>query len=613
MLAPEDLPRLGAWVDGDAVCFRVWAPGKRSVDVVLDNQRLPLSPSGDFFEGRLAPRSVGLRYRLSVDDGPPVPDPWSQSQPEGVHGPSEVISHAFDWSDSAWRGLGQEQQVFYELHVGTATGAGTFEALIPLLAGLQELGVTAIELMPVASFPGTRNWGYDGVFPLAPQASYGGSLGLKRLVDAAHGVGLGVVLDVVFNHLGPEGNYLGAFGPFESRRHRTPWGAALDYDGPSGPVLRALALRCVELWIRDHHLDGLRLDATHAIHDESTTHLLEELRACADRAASGRAVLLIAEDGLNREHLTRPVAEGGTGLDMQWSDDFHHVVRRLTAGDDRGYFRDYAGTIDELVQILRRGWLFEGEYSTHHAMKRGSDASMQPPSRFVFFLQNHDQIGNRPRGDRLSEAVSGATYRALTALLLLAPQTPLLFMGQEWGTTQPFCFFTDHSGDLGRAVTEGRRREAEHFEGGPVPSLPDPQAHATFEDSRPDWDAADRPGPRALRTLHRTLLTLRRAHPSLVDATGGTYAVRTLTSGALELVREAPGAKRLTLVMNLSGRLEGQVHAGATALLDTEEERFGGSGSRPVLEGGRLILEGPCAVLLESDGGRDALVPTPSR
>jgi maltooligosyltrehalose trehalohydrolase len=588
----------GAHPLSEGVSFRYWAPERASVAVLTEDGRmLTLERRGATFEGVLPDTGPGLRYRLSVDGGTPFPDPLSRSQPEGIDGPSEVWNQDHPWTDTHWNGLQEQGQVFYELHVGTATDEGTFEALIPRLPELKGLGITALELMPVATFPGTRNWGYDGVFPFAPQASYGGPDGLRRLVDAAHALGLGVILDVVFNHLGPEGNRLPELTAHTHARQATPWGAALDFDGPAAPFMRAWALETVEHWIGDYHLDGLRLDATHAIHDEGQEHLLEALRARAQAAAGGRSVLLIAEDGLNREHLTRSVHEGGFGLSMQWSDDFHHVVRRMVTGESHGYFRDFSGSSRELVHALRRGWVYEGAHSLHYESPRGTDASAQSPHHFVFFLQNHDQIGNRPFGDRLHDTVSPATFRALTALLLLAPQTPLLFMGQEWGATTPFGYFADHSDQLGRAVRDGRRREAEHFAGHPLEDLPDPQDPRTFERSRLRWEEATRPGHRELRELHRVLLEARHTHPALRCARPGGHHVQTLGPSTLELSRHHASGAAVTLVVHLDGVLDYRAPGGAPPWLSTESLRFGGAQPEPDPVDDVVRLEGPVALV----------------
>ncbi|HEU0014046.1 MAG TPA: malto-oligosyltrehalose trehalohydrolase, partial [Longimicrobium sp.] len=457
----------GEWTPGARIVpggveLRVWAPASRRVDVVVygpDAERVaPLDAGQDgWFAGVVQGIGAGARYKLRLDEGDAFPDPASRAQPEGVHGASEVVDPAaFRWTDDGWRGLDPDGLVIYELHVGTATPEGTFDALIPRLDHFAELGVTAIELMPVAGFPGVRNWGYDGVSLYAPQASYGGPEGLRRLVDAAHARGLGVVLDVVYNHLGPEGNYLHAVtgGRYFTDRVCTPWGDAIDY--ARRPV-REFAIRNAEHWVREYRLDGLRLDATHTIADPSPTHLLAEL-AQRVRAAADRPVVLIAEDERNERALLLPPPEGA-GLDGVWADDLHHQLRRHTAGDHESYFSDYTGTAEDVAKTLRRGWFYEGQVSRNHGAPRGTPADGLPPRAFVHCIQNHDQVGNRALGDRLTESVPLPVYRAASALLLLSPYTPLLWMGQEWAATSPFQYFTDHPPELGKLVTEGRREE----------------------------------------------------------------------------------------------------------------------------------------------------------
>jgi maltooligosyltrehalose trehalohydrolase len=424
------------------VRFRVWAPSASRVDVVIQGpgggEHL-LSREDEGYHSALVPGlGAGVRYRYRLDGDACYPDPASRFQPEGVHGPSEVVdTGAFEWTDGEWRGLDAGDRVIYELHVGTFTGAGTFDAAIDRLDDLARLGVTAIEIMPVAEFAGARNWGYDGVDLFAPEAAYGGPAGLQRLVDAAHRRGLGVILDVVYNHLGPEGNYLPALtgSRFFTDRHHTPWGDAIDYDGPdSGPV-RDFVLENALYWAHEYHIDGLRLDATHAIVDDSPVHLLEEIASRLHALEPRRVV--IAEDDRRDRRLVLPRERGGYGLDAAWADDLHHQLRRLTAGDHEGYFARYGGTVPEVVETLRRGWSY------------ADGAGELPPGAFVVCIQNHDQVGNRALGERLHHQVPLPVYRALTALLLVSPYTPLLWMGQEWAASTPFHYFTDHLEPLG--------------------------------------------------------------------------------------------------------------------------------------------------------------------
>jgi maltooligosyltrehalose trehalohydrolase len=543
------------------VRFRLWAPERRLVEVCVESPGRQgvhaLEKDGAGFHGGLVSGlSPGDLYRFRLDGEGPFPDPASRFQPQGVHGPSEVVDPSFPWTDEGWTGVRLEDLVVYELHVGTFTSAGTFAGVAEKLPRLVDLGVTALELLPVADFPGSRNWGYDGVSLFAPARCYGRPDDLRRLVDEAHRLGLGVLLDVVYNHFGPDGAYWGLFSPhYFSRIHQTPWGAAMNLDGPSsGPVRDFFALNATR-WLREFHLDGLRLDATHALVDSSPRHFLAELQDRV-RAAVERPVLLIAEDHRNLAAMVRPEAQGGWGLDAVWADDFHHEMRRALAGDHEGYFRDFEGTIDDVAATVRDGWFFKGQRSEHFGGPRGTDPAGIEPERFVFFLQNHDQVGNRALGERLHHEIEPAAYRAASALLLLAPETPLLFMGQEWAASSPFLFFTDHEPALGRLVTEGRRREFAGFSAFSDPArralIPDPQAGATFERSRLDWTETPREPHAAVLRLHRALLRLRRGHPALRDAPERLVRVRTPNEGALT-IEYSRGDAALCIAVRLLG------------------------------------------------------------
>jgi maltooligosyltrehalose trehalohydrolase len=467
--------------------------------------------------------------------------------------------------------------------------------------------------MPIGNFPGERNWGYDGVDLFAPATAYGGPEGFKRLVDAAHARGLAVVLDVVYNHLGPEGNYLPAVtgGRFFTERHHTPWGAAVNYDGPDCGGVRDLVLQNALYWVHEYHVDGLRLDATHAILDDSPVHLLREL-AEKVHAAAPRPLLVIAEDERNERTVVTPVSDGGFGLDAVWADDLHHALRRLTAGDCEGYYANYEGTIDEVARTLRRGWLFEGGGAGEG--ERGTPVDGIPPERFVHCIQNHDQVGNRPFGKRLSSQVEPAVFRALSTLLLLSPYTPLLWMGQEWAATTPFLYFTDLPEELGRQVTEGRRKEFSHFSAFRDPAtrekIPDPQARDTFERSKLDW-AERESGPGAgMLSLYRALLRLRRAEPALRDGSREHFRVEALGDGALALRRDSSGATPILAVVGLTAgsgtevelaaREIGRARGGASweVVLATEDARYGGAGEWGGWDGETLRLAGPGAVVL---------------
>ncbi len=604
-------PRLGAWVEaGPRVRWRVWAPGHKALEVVLfgadgkPGRTLALAPeAGDCFGGVLEGAGAGVRYKLRVDGEGPFPDPWSRSQPEGVHGPSEVVVADFAWTDAGWKGPDPEALVIYEVHVGTATPEGTFEALIPKLAELRALGVNTLELMPLASFPGRRNWGYDGVDLFAPLHAYGGPEGLRRLIDAAHGQGLAVLIDAVYNHFGPDGNYLRVYSPhYFTGRHHTPWGEAINYDGEHAAPVRELVLSNVEMWIRDYHADGLRLDAAHAIVDDGTPHLLAEIVARAHEAAPGRRVVVIAEDERNETRLVRARGEGGYGLDGVWADDFHHQMRRAFAGDSEGYYQDYTGSTEDLARTLTRGWFYEGQHSKNLGHARGTPAEGAQPWHLVHCIQNHDQVGNRALGDRLAESVTPAAFRAMSTLFLLSPYTPLLFMGQEWNARTPFLYFTEHNEELGRLVTEGRRKEFAGFTQFAGAQVPDPQAPETFARSRLDWEEARRPEHAGVLSLYRELLRLRASEPALKDKRRGRYEARALGPGALVLERRGPEEQVLHVLVNVRGTLEHRLPAGTRAevVLWSEAPRFGGAVEAPPLREGVVRLEGPSAVVVRT-------------
>ena len=507
-----DFPVHGALPHDDAVTFRVWAPTAEALTLELDGeQSLALSTSGDgLFERTTDAAGPGTRYQFRLDEDGPFPDPASRYQPAGVHGPSEVVNpEAYEWDDADWEGVGREDLVIYELHVGTFTDAGSFDAVRERLSYLEDLGVTAIELMPVHDFPGERNWGYDPAAWFAPASTYGRPEDLRRLVDAAHQSGLAVLLDVIYNHLGPDGAYANAFGSFLTDKYETPWGPAINLDDEGSEGVRRFFLDNALHWLREYHVDGLRLDATHALRDESMPHFLAELSAAVDDHVDGPERHLIAEDHRNLNRLMQPRDEDGYGLDAVWSDDLHHQCRVLTAGDTEGYYRDYQGTTTgDIATTLRDGWYFRGEYSEHLDDPRGTDPGPVDRTQCVVFIQNHDQVGNRPSGNRLTDDVSPATYRALSVLICMVEELPLLFMGQEWAASIPFRFFTDHNDELGAQVTEGRMEEFEDFSGFEG-EVPDPQDPATFERSVLDWDEPRRPPHDGVLALYHDLLALR--------------------------------------------------------------------------------------------------------
>jgi maltooligosyltrehalose trehalohydrolase len=589
---------LGATVREDGVLFRVWAPDRRTVEVIADGRR-PLAmtrQSDGTFEALVPGVAGGARYQYRLDGERHRPDPASRYQPDGVHGPSVVVdTESFTWTDQAFRGRDLADYVLYELHVGTFTRAGTFEAVIQHLPQLVDLGVTAVELMPVAEFPGSRNWGYDGVHLFAPQSTYGGPRGLRRLVDACHAQGLSVVLDVVYNHLGPEGNYLGDFGPYFTDRYRTPWGGAINFDGPDSAGVRRHFIENARAWVREFHVDGLRLDAIHSIFDASPRHILSELAEAAreEARALDRPLHIMAESHDNDRRVVLAEKDGGLGLDGVWSDDFHHAVHVRLTGERAGYYGDFTDPA-RLPRALADGFAFQGEASEYFGRKRGTPSRDLPGERFVICIQNHDQVGNRAQGDRLSTVVPFEAVKLAAALMLAAPAVPLLFMGEEYGETAPFQFFTSFiDRQLAEAVRKGRTAEFERFawQG----AIPDPGDPATFVRSRLSHQLANAPRHRELRQFYQTWLALRRSHPAL-GARGKDRARAELdaTGAVLTLARDAASGPGVRLVANLTA--EAQVFkppAGWQAILDSDEFRFAGRGREPLGPHQAILYEVP--------------------
>ena len=520
------IPEFGAFCVPGGAIFRVLAPAATKLSLVLHGgpasgeHAMRRADNDGVWELEIAGVRVGQHYSYSMNERRGLPDPASRFQPLGVHGPSELIDPTdYEWTDGSWNGVSPEHLVVYELHAGTFSTAGTFAGIREKLPYLRDLGITAIEIMPVADFAGSRNWGYDGVALYAPSRAYGRPEDLRALVDGAHRLGLAVILDVVYNHLGPEGAYLPAFNPqFLLAERPTPWGAAVNLEGPGSAGVRRFIIDNAVHWIREYHLDGLRLDATHALLDEASVPFLREFSK-AVRHAAPRAIVLHAEDCRNLNQIVRDDTDRGWAFDAVWADDFHHTVRTMVAGDRHGYYADYNGTVGEVVKTLQHGWLFAGEHSKHMQRSRGTDPSDVPMLRFIVCLQNHDQIGNRPLGERLHHQVDQATWHAVTVLLLMAPMTPLLFMGQEWSASTPFQFFTDLEPGLGRLVTDGRRHEFRDFPDFSAAKartrIPDPQADATFEACRLQWDERDQDGHTRTLALYRELLALRTREPAL--------------------------------------------------------------------------------------------------
>jgi maltooligosyltrehalose trehalohydrolase len=498
----------------------VWAPSAASVAMVTANERVEMHRGSDgWWHAELSPELARADYAFSLDGAPPLPDPRSPSQPHGVHGLSRPVDHsAFDWRHAHWRQAPLSSAVIYECHIGTFTPTGTFDAAIERLGYLRDLGVTHVEVMPVSEFPGARGWGYDGVDLFAPHHSYGGPDAMKRFVDAAHGHGLGVILDVVYNHLGPEGSYVAKFGPYFTNRYRTPWGDAVNLDDRYSDEVRRFFCDNALMWLRDYRVDGLRLDAVHAIFDASAIPFLEQLGVEVHEleAEVGRDLVVIAESDLNEPRIVMPREANGFGLDAQWNDDFHHALHTILTGETNGYLADF-GSIAQLAKCLTRGFVYDGIYSKSRRRRHGRPVLGLSAHRFVGFLQNHDQVGNRAIGDRLGHLVTMDQLKIAAALLMTAPFVPMLFQGEEWNASSPFQYFTDHQDlALAESVRKGRRAEFAHFVGD-ASNVPDPQASQTFERSRLIWDERDRGSHREIFEWYRQLIALRRCVPDLAN------------------------------------------------------------------------------------------------
>jgi maltooligosyltrehalose trehalohydrolase len=499
--------------------FRVWAPNPGTVDLDLAGEQHPMTPSAQGWWHLDVPAHAGDDYGFVLDGGEPRPDPRSRWQPDGVHGRSRIYDDgAFAWTDQQWRGVPLPGSVLYELHIGTFTEDGTFDAAIERLNHLVELGISAVELLPCNAFAGEWGWGYDGVAWYAVHEPYGGPDGLKRFVDACHARGLGVVMDVVYNHLGPAGNYLPEFGPYLTDAHTTPWGPAVNLDQPGSDEVRRHIVDSAMMWLREFHIDGLRLDAVHAFVDDRATHLMEELAVAVEAlgAQLGKPLFVVGESDLNNARLVTTRLAAGFGLSGQWADDVHHAVYALLTGEQSGYYVDF-GSLPTLAKALTQVFVHDGAWSTFRQRSHGRPVEPTTPGhRFVVYLQNHDQIGNRALGDRIAMSVSDGLLMVGAALILTSPYTPMLFMGEEWGARTPWLFFSDHEGELGESVRRGRRAEfASH--GWETDRVPDPQSPATFAASKLDWkEPQDERGARLLEWT-RSLIALRRSRLDLSD------------------------------------------------------------------------------------------------
>ncbi|MBV9657373.1 MAG: malto-oligosyltrehalose trehalohydrolase [Verrucomicrobia bacterium] len=617
--------------DVAGVDYRVWALDHARVEVVVTNaddaasiaRVVPLVRAADgWFEGTDAAGRVGDLYQFRLDGDPAqtFPDPLSRSQPRGVHGPSQVVAGgaAFAWEREATRPkIALHDLVIYELHVGTFTAAGTFRAAAEKLAYLAELGVTALELMPLADWPGRWNWGYDGVMLYAPASAYGTPDELRALIDAAHGHGLGVILDAVYNHLGPDGNYLGCYAKeYFNSKHKTPWGDGFNFDGPQCAAVREFFGQNAGYWMDEFHFDGFRLDAVHAIQDDSPRHILAEMAA----SIHARGGFVFAEDERNEAQLATPADKGGLGLDGLWADDFHHSVRVALTSQRESYLRDFMGSSAELADTLAHGWHYRGQESFNQKKPRGTECRQLPPSAFCHCISNHDQVGNQAFGERLTASCSMKGYRAASLLLCLTPYTPLLFQGQEWAASTPFLYFTDHNAELGKLVTAGRRKEFKGFKAfsdeAAVARIPDPQAETTFRASKLKWDEREKSPHDAVLALYRAALALRKNEPALrarIDR--ARWEVGVLLGGAVALRFYADaghGEGGVLLVVDLQGGCDAQLADEPLARLSTPGLRwqtvlasnareFGGDGTETYAPAtGALTFPQPATVVLKA-------------
>lgn len=583
---------IGVNFNGSQAEVRVWAPRAKEVHMMINNvPSVPLQPAGyGYWETSTDLIHPGDIYHFSLD-GKTYPDPASLSQPGGVHGGSQVIDlDAFQWTDQRWKNPPLEQYIFYELHTGTFTGEGSLKAVEEKLDHLAELGITAIELMPVAQFPGARNWGYDGVFPFAVQSSYGGADALKHLVDSCHKKNLAVVLDVVYNHLGPEGNYLELYGPYFTDKYKTPWGKAVNFDDAECDAVRNFFIENVLMWFRDFHIDALRFDAIHAVKDLSPVHIMQEIRQYTDAwmQHSGKTHYLIIECDLNDPRFINPPAIGGYGMDAQWCDEFHHALR-VSAGEEReGYYSDFNG-IAHLAKSYRDAYVYDGQYSAHRHKTFGIPAKGNEGKQFVVFSQNHDQVGNRALGERSTVLFGTEKQKLMAAAVMLGPYLPLLFMGEEWGETNPFLYFIDHSDpSLIAAIRKGRQEEFKHFHTGK--QVPDPASPETFLRSKLQWNLLEKKAHQQLFTYYKTLICLRKKIPVLREPDRERLEVTAYEENDLLLLHRWDENEHVLIFLNFSDSAQAVKIPGFKAqwkvLLYSGDPEWGGSSSIPALFAG---------------------------
>jgi len=615
MAAPQRRLPIGAEVVPEGVHFRIWAPGHKKVEVVIEGTGAPVvaialtADEAGYFSAICREAAAGSLYRYRLDGGDSFPDPASRFQPEGPHGPSRVVDPAFNWSDGEWRGVIREGQVIYEMHIGTYTGEGTWSAAEQQLPALADLGITLVEVMPVADFPGRFGWGYDGVNHFAPTRLYGEPDDMRRFVDRAHALGLGVLLDVVYNHFGPEGNYLERYSQDYYGSKESDWGKVMNFDGRHSAPVREFFVANGEYWIDEFHLDGLRFDATHAIVDDSPVHILGEITERARQTAGGRKVLMIAENESQDYRCLRPKEEGGFGMDVVWNDDFHHSAHVSLTGYHDAYYSEYYGSPQEMVSSAKWGYLYQGQHFFWHGKRRGSPTIGVSPSCFVNYIQNHDQVGNSAWGIRLHRLTNPAALRAMTALLMLSPQTPMIFQGQEFSASAPFLYFADLSAEISSQVHAGRIEFLKQFTNIDSPEIIDtidkPYLPETFEQSRLDLGERERHGK--VYALYRDLIRLRREDP--VFSVGYSCHIEGAVLGTSGfLLRYFLGEEQRLLLINLGREmhltpipepmLAPPLGCDWEILWTSEKLEFGGSGT-PRLDTERFWrLQGNAAAVL---------------
>ncbi|WP_198171575.1 malto-oligosyltrehalose trehalohydrolase [Mucilaginibacter aquatilis] len=594
--------RPGISITDNRASVWVWAPEAEKVSLKLNSKSLDLQKAERGYWHLTSDEiNTGDKYKFSIDGGDELPDPASLSQPDGVHGSSEVIDlRAFAWKDANWQNPGLENYIIYELHTGTFTSEGDFRGIEAKLDHLVSLGVTAIEIMPVAQFPGERNWGYDGVFPYAVQNSYGGARGLQTLVDACHAKGLAVVLDVVYNHLGPEGNYFNGYGPYFTEKYNTPWGNAINFDDAGCDAVRHYFIENVLMWFRDFHIDALRMDAVHAIKDFSPVHILAEIKSSVDSLMqeTGQKHYLIVECDLNDTRYINPIKKAGYGMDSQWIDEFHHALRITAGGEQTGYYSDFSG-IDHLAKAYNDAYVYDGQYSPHRDKNFGSKATENGGEQFIVFSQNHDQVGNRMLGERSSELFSFEMQKLMAGAVLTSPYLPMLFMGEEWAETNRFMYFVSHTDpELAEAVRKGRKEEfaAFHAQG----EAPDPMSEETYENSKLQWNSLSNDKHKLMLNFYRELIALRKSLPPLSKLSRKeTKAVADTATNTLTLTCKN-GDKTAIVLMNFSLNIQTlylpATSSSWTKQFDSADVKWNGPHAAP----SSLITEAPVQLQPES-------------